>query len=94
MSLSLLINTGNIALLATLLATSLLKNPFLKGAIILVVSLLIKFHAGFDIDNVVFFAVLIIGAVLTEKLPFAKSLNILLSVVTSLGLFNAYLWLS
>jgi hypothetical protein len=91
MSLLSLINAGNIALVATLILISSFKNVFAKGAVILVASLFIKFRAGFDPSNIAFFAALVLGALLQEKLPFARGLNVFISLVASFAAFNAYL---
>jgi len=92
MSLSLLFNLGNIILLVALISISATKNIFIKGAIILVATLLIKFRPVIDAENIVFLISLIFGTILQEKLPFTKNVNILLSVVVALAILNAYLW--
>jgi len=92
MSLSLLFNLGNIILLVALISMSATKNFFIKGIIILVATLLIKFRPVIDAENIVFLISLIFGAILQEKLPFTKNINILLSVIVALAILNAYLW--
>ena len=92
MSLSLLFNLGNIILLVALISMSATKNFFIKGIIILVATLLIKFRPVIDAENIVFLISLIFGAILQEKLPFTKNVNILLSVVVALTILNVYLW--
>ncbi|MFA5052535.1 MAG: hypothetical protein WC565_00520 [Parcubacteria group bacterium] len=94
MSLLSLINAGNIALVAALLVVSFFKSPFVKGIIILAIALFVKFRSGFDVTNIVFLASLILGTILEEKLPFARGLNVFLSIVISFAIMNAYLFLS
>jgi len=92
MSLSLLFNLGNIIFLIALISISATKNIFIKGIIILVATLLIKFRPMIDIENIVFLFSLILGTTLQEKLPFTRNINILLSLVIALIVFNTYLW--
>jgi len=87
-----LFNTGNIVLFIALIGVSVTKNVFVKGLIILVATLLIKFRPMLDIENIVFLFSLILGTVLQEKLPFTKNVNILLSLVVAFTILNAYLW--
>jgi len=94
MSLLSLVNAGNAALLVTLLVISSFKDIFAKAAVVLFVALFVKFRAGFDPENIAFLVSLALGAFLEEKLPFAKGLNVALSLILSFIAFNAYLWLS
>jgi hypothetical protein len=78
-------------LAATVLAVSRLK-PWMKVGIIIAVSLTVKFRPGIDVDNIMFMISAIAGSILGEALPFRKGMNIFLSIVISLIIFNAYLW--
>ena len=92
MFLSLLFNVGNIVLFIALIGASATKNVFIKGVIIFVATLLIKFRPIIDIENIVFLFSLISGVILQEKLPFTKNVNILLSLVVAFAVLNTYLW--
>jgi positive regulator of sigma E activity len=94
MSLLSLVNAGNLAFLSALVVVFSIKNIFGKVAIIDAVSILIKFRAGFDIENFVFLFALMLGAILEEKLPFKKPVNAIVSLVASFIALNAYLYLS
>ncbi len=92
MSLSLLFNLGNIIFFIALISISVTKNFFIKGIIILVATLLIKFRPMIDVENIAFLLSLVFGMILQEKLPFTKNINILLSLVVALVVLNTYLW--
>jgi len=94
MSLLSLVNAGNIAFIVSLIAVFSVKNIFGKGIIILISSLLIKFRSGFDAENVFFLIALTLGAVLGEKLPFKKTINMIVAFLISFTALNAYLYLS
>ena len=94
MSLLSLVNAGNIAFLTALLVIFSFKNVFLKAVVVLFVAVFVKFRSGFDPANIAFLIALVIGAILEEKLPFAKGMNVALSILISFIAFNAYLWLS
>jgi hypothetical protein len=94
MSLLSLVNAGNIALIAVLWLVSFFKNVFAKTAAILIAALFVKFRSGFDPSNVAFLAALALGAILQEKLPFARGINVLISIIVSFAAFNAFLLFS
>ncbi len=93
MFLSSLISVGNIIFAITLLAVFYTKNIYIKSTIILVSSLLIKFRPGVDPENISFLLTLIMGAILMEKLPFNKNVNMILAFIIAFVTLNAYLWL-
>jgi len=92
MSLSLIFNLGNIVFLVTLIGVSAIKNIFIKGIIIIIATLLIKFRPMIDIENIVFLFSLVLGTILQEKLPFTRNINILLSTIIAFFVLNTYLW--
>jgi hypothetical protein len=81
------------ALIGTLVATSFFKSLWIKASIILIVTLLLKFSPGLDIDNIVFLVSALIGVTLAQSMPFKKEFNIFISIIISLSIFNAYIWL-
>jgi len=87
-----LFNIGNIVLFIALISVSVTKNIFIKGIIILVATLLIKFRPIIDIENIAFLLSLVFGMILQEELPFTRNINILLSLVIALVVLNTYLW--
>ncbi len=92
MYLSLLFNLGSIIFLIALISVSATKNFFIKGIIILVATLLTKFRPMIDVENIAFLFSLVFGTILQEKLPFTRNINILLSIIIALIVFNTYLW--
>jgi hypothetical protein len=94
MSLLSLVSAGNLAFISALIAVFLIRNVFGKVAIIAIVSALIKFRSGLDIENLVFLVALTFGAILEEKLPFKKPINAFIAIFISFVALNTYLYLS
>lgn len=92
MSLLSLISIGNLSLGVTVFILSRIKNLWLKVGFVFVAALLLKFRSGIDPQNIAFIVSALIGGITAEILPFRKGVNVLLSLIISLVVFNAYLW--
>lgn len=83
-----MINAGNLMMVGVLLAGAFLKTFWHKILLVIVAAALLRFEPTVRNEEILFILVGCLGMILMDRLPFYRYINILISLMAALLLFN------